>query len=519
MKKRSIFLVVVASFVFQACVSAEIVYDSLSTSQVSAIMIGEIGNTVTLSGDKRFVTSFTINVGVGSSYIGQMNDFILRFYLPTAPDDYPGKLFWQSPPKTNVEMTGDVQSITFEVPYIRVPNTFICSVMQAGDAYFSLCGGPVIGSSPYYCWTNLTKSVFFGSNHLQVRIEAQDRPDAMLLGSINHSGWSGIGGEDYYSMGFEMRLGGYWDRFGPSFYGVTEWDEGSHLQLEATDIPEAVDYLTNGIDESLRVLAESSVEGNVESDTIVKSTGIAESYPDLYGCIITDVVLKLDTIIIDHTTPGWTYYTWDVTWEIWGFEKSADINRDGVVNLPDFSIFASAWNSQPGQPHWNPVCDIYLPEDDQIDPLDLLLFCSDWLDGSFSEVFEENFEAGDFSSYDWQHGGDADWDIVSDTVYEGSYASKSGIITHNEQSILQVEINVDGEYISFFKKVSSESNFDYLHFYIDGVEQNKWSGELDWLQESFPVSAGVHVFKWSYAKDSSVSTGSDCAWIDQIKVE
>jgi len=129
-------LFVLAAFVFQAPASAEVVYDSLSTFQASGIIIKDIGNTVTLSGNKRFVTSFTVNVGIGSSNIGQTNDYILRFYLPTAPDNYPGKLFWQSPPKTNVEMTGGVQSITFEVPYIRVPDTFIYSAMQAGDGYF-----------------------------------------------------------------------------------------------------------------------------------------------------------------------------------------------------------------------------------------------------------------------------------------------------------------------------------------------------------------------------------------------
>ena len=511
-------LFVLAAFVFQSLASAEVVYDSLSTYEASAISIKDVGNTVTLSGNKRFVTSFTVNVLIGSSHIGQTNDYILRFYLPTAPDNYPGRLFWQSPPKTNVEMTGGTQSITFEVPYVKVPETFIYSVMQAGDGYFTMCYGPTIGSSPEYCWTNLTKYVFAGSNHLQVRIETQDRTDAMLLGRINHSSMSGTGAEDHYAMRFQMRLGGYWDMFGPSFYGVTEWDEGSHLKIEAMDLPEAVNYLTNGVDESLRVSAEFTSRGNLESDTIVKSPGIADGFPDLYGCIITDFVLKLDNIIIDHSTPGWTYFTWDVTWEIWGFEKTPDLDRNGKVNFPDFSILASAWNSQEGQPHWNPACDIYRPEDNKINSYDLQRFCSDWLQGC-SSGFEENFETGDFSLYDWQHLGDAGWNIVSGIVYEGNYAVKSGDITHNQQSALQVEIDVDREYISFFKKVNSELGYDYLRFYIDDIEQNKWSGGLDWSQESFPVTPGPHTFKWSYTKDSSFSVGSDCAWLDQIKIE
>jgi hypothetical protein len=272
------------------------------------------------------------------------------------------------------------------------------------------------------------------------------------------------------------------------------------------------------VDNDIYVSLNLNTKGNVESDTIVKSPGIAEGYPDLYGCVITDIGLQLDNIVIDHSTPDYTLYVWDVTWEIWGFEKTPDINRDGKVNFLDYSICAAAWDSRAGQPHWNRLCDIYRPEDDHINFLDLQRFCLDWLSGC-SLGLEENFETGDFSLYNWQQSGNAGWNIVSDIVYEGTYAAKSGVITNNQQSTMQVEIDVNGEYISFFKKVSSESSFDYLRFYIDDVEQNQWSGELDWSKESFPVTPGPHTFKWSYTKDISVSIGSDCAWLDQIKVE
>jgi hypothetical protein len=390
--------------------------------------------------------------------------------------------------------------------------------MQAGDSYFTLCGGPVTGNSPEYHWTNLTYSTFPGSNHLQVKIETQDRADASLLGTIHHSSTSGIGGEDYYSMGFEMRLGGYWNLFGPSFYGVTEWDKGSYLQIDGADLPDAVAYLSNGVDESLRVLAEFTSKGNVESDTIVKSPGIASGHPDLYGCVISDFGLQLDNIVIDHSTPGWTYYTHDVTWEIWGIEKTADFNKDGKINMADFSILSSAWETQAGQTNWNMLCDLELPWNNQIDVNDLQLFCASWFDDG-SSVLEENFETGDFSLYNWQHSENTSWSVASDEVSDGTYAAKSGNIADSEQSTLQIEIDVDGEVISFFKKVSSESYFDYFRFYIDGVEQDAWSGEIGWSQETFPVTPGTHIFKWSYTKDSSFSSGSDCAWIDQILID
>lgn len=515
---RRLMLFVLTLVCFQALASAQIVYDSLSTTPVSSIGINDIGNTITLSGSKCFVTSFTVNVTINSQNIGQTNDYILRFYLPTGLNGYPVKLFWQSRPKANVIMTGDTQSITFDVPYVRVPNTFIYSVMQAGDGIFLLCSGPTVGTSPAYCWTNLAKQSLPGSNHLQVRIEAQDRPDAVLLGKIRHNSTAGIGGDDYYMTRFQMNPGGYWNMFGPSFFGVTELDKGSYLQIKAEDIPEAVDYLTNGVDESLIVQAEFALKGNVESDTIVKSPGIAVGYPDLYGCIITDTGLKLDNIIIDHSTPGTTWYTWDVTWEIWGIQKSADISRDGKVDYNDFAIFAGSWKSQTGLTNWNPLCDINLPADNRVDIFDLQRFCSDWLKG-YDTVFIENFETGDFFLYFWQHSGNDYWLITTNSVYEGTYAATSGNISDNQTSSLELEVLVEGTQISFYRKVSSEASFDYLRFYIDGVEQNKWSGSVEWSQVSFPVTAGIHTFKWSYTKDGSVSSGEDSAWIDMIKIE
>jgi hypothetical protein len=65
--------------------------------------------------------------------------------------------------------------------------------------------------------------------------------------------------------------------------------------------------------------------------------------------------------------------------------------------------------------------------------------------------------------------------------------------------------------------VSSESNYDKLHFYIDGAEQGVWSGTVAWTQASYAVTPGEHTFKWSYTKDVSVNSGSDCAWIDEVE--
>ena len=130
----------------------------------------------------------------------------------------------------------------------------------------------------------------------------------------------------------------------------------------------------------------------------------------------------------------------------------------------------------------------------------------------------ESFETGDFSMYNWQFGGVANWTIVSGEANSGTYSAKSGQISDNQQTdlILTAEILANGE-VSFYRKVSSEADWDKLFFYIDNVEKGNWSGDQGWSQISYPVTAGTHTFKWTYKKDGSVSSGSDCAWIDDIQ--
>lgn len=134
----------------------------------------------------------------------------------------------------------------------------------------------------------------------------------------------------------------------------------------------------------------------------------------------------------------------------------------------------------------------------------------------------ETFETGDYTAYPWTLTGNTNWYIQDTTVYLGTYASKSGNIADNESSTMQLAANIlaDGD-IRFVRKVSCEAdatnhNYDYLAFFIDGVEKARWDGNLDWAEMVYPVTAGNHTFKWSYIKDYSVSTGLDAALLDNI---
>jgi hypothetical protein len=130
----------------------------------------------------------------------------------------------------------------------------------------------------------------------------------------------------------------------------------------------------------------------------------------------------------------------------------------------------------------------------------------------------EGFETGDFSAFAWDNSSSVPWTIVSSDMNSGSYSARSGAIGNNTNTNLQLTMDIvsDGE-ISFFRKVSSESGWDYLKFYIDGQEQGSWSGQEGWSEESYPVSAGTRTFKWTYIKDTGMTGGSDAAWIDDIR--
>ncbi len=129
----------------------------------------------------------------------------------------------------------------------------------------------------------------------------------------------------------------------------------------------------------------------------------------------------------------------------------------------------------------------------------------------------EDFESGTFTMFPWTHGGNLPWTIINTDPYQGVYSAKSGAITHSQSSQLILGYDVGtNDSISFYRKVSSEASYDYLKFYINNQMIAQWAGTVPWGRVSFPVTAGFKTFKWEYMKDGSVSTGSDCAWIDYI---
>lgn len=130
---------------------------------------------------------------------------------------------------------------------------------------------------------------------------------------------------------------------------------------------------------------------------------------------------------------------------------------------------------------------------------------------------KDDFETGDFSRFDWNTSGNANWLVDDGGAYEGYSCAKSGLITHSQKSVLTLPwVTAYPDSITFWYKISSESNYDFLSFHINGQQMQRWSGDMPWKKASFSVAPGVSNFEWKYAKDYSVDANEDCARIDLV---
>jgi subtilisin family serine protease len=130
---------------------------------------------------------------------------------------------------------------------------------------------------------------------------------------------------------------------------------------------------------------------------------------------------------------------------------------------------------------------------------------------------QESFETGDFAAFDWEFDGSAPWQIDPAAAYHGEHSARGGDIGDGQTTTLRMTMDVLEESdLSFFYKVSSEANYDYLEFWVNGERLDRWAGEVPWTEYTYTAVPGSYVFEWTYDKDFSVSDGADTGWIDLI---
>ena len=142
----------------------------------------------------------------------------------------------------------------------------------------------------------------------------------------------------------------------------------------------------------------------------------------------------------------------------------------------------------------------------------------------------EDWETGDFSSFDWDLGTSNQWQITTTHPYEGTYAVRSANIGNSKTSSLKLTMEVtQPDTISFYYYVSCEQGstgwwgnqynwYDYLAFYINDTKKDSWDGEVSWTKAEYPLAAGTYTFEWRYTKDQGTTSGEDLAMIDYISL-
>ncbi len=138
------------------------------------------------------------------------------------------------------------------------------------------------------------------------------------------------------------------------------------------------------------------------------------------------------------------------------------------------------------------------------------------LDADSMQTTMDGFESGSIPGA-YTFTGNANWTATTSSSNSGSWSSRAGAITHNQTSTMIRTVEGPAE-IEFAYRVSSETNYDFFRFFIDGNEVVTRSGTVNWTTYQTTIGAGTHELRWTYDKDLSVNSGSDTAWVDDIVI-
>ena len=238
--------------------------------------------------------------------------------------------------------------------------------------------------------------------------------------------------------------------------------------------------------------------------------------------------LPSDTIAVSNPNGGETLYSvtnFSLLWEasIVGNVK-IELYKDGV-----FDSIITNDTPNDGVYDWNIIQSKKLGKGFtiRVSSLTNTLAVSDDSDRSFA-ITDASFPAGNSLPRGWfkPKGSKNGWKISKSTAFEGTTCLVAGATTDGKSSAIAYRSHFKAGNVSFYLKVSSEKNYDFARFYIDGVAQvftaadskPGISGAVGWLYASFPVSAGRHTLKWTYEKDDSYAGLKDSAWLDGVSL-
>lgn len=147
--------------------------------------------------------------------------------------------------------------------------------------------------------------------------------------------------------------------------------------------------------------------------------------------------------------------------------------------------------------------------------------------GNYERHYSYYLEAGSrtprsaavLSCYPWRHEGALPWAVDETTMRLNGACLRSGAISDKQQSDLWLDVLLpQADSIVFWARTSSEAEYDWFTFEVDGTKKCQQWGDYAWRRYAFLLSAGSHTLRWHYRKDDSDHAGSDCVWIDALRL-
>jgi len=331
-----------------------------------------------------------------------------------------------------------------------------------------------------------------------------------------------------------LHVGGIW--YAASF-GHLEANTWYHLA--ATYNRQVIKSYKNGV----IITSSSAPSGNPSPEWGTLKFARHSIAPQYFGGTIDDVriynkalseaeireTMRGDTFVADNPDPadgamygntwvnlGWTPGTFAVSHDVYFGDNFEDVEAgtggtfQGNQTASSFTVGVAGFPYPDGLVlgttyYWR-VDEVNAPPDSTIHRGDVWSFT----------VAEPLSEALD-TALSFTTGGSADWFAQTTTSRYDGDAAQSPDISHRQDSWMQTTVSGTGT-IQFYWKVSSEEDFDFLEFYVDGSLQDRISGLVNWEHKTYTIStSGPHTFEWRYMKDGSGNYGSDCGWVDKVE--
>ncbi len=123
----------------------------------------------------------------------------------------------------------------------------------------------------------------------------------------------------------------------------------------------------------------------------------------------------------------------------------------------------------------------------------------------------------DQTNLTWTNTGTAPWQGESGVTHDSVDAGAATNVSDDQTATIESDIEGPAS-LRFFWRVSSEEDYDYLSFSIDGEERCRISGEVDWALKSFPIPSGTHRIAFRYRRDADDAGGQNGAWVDEVSL-